>query len=104
MLNTHRKSLLGGLGLIGAAAALSLTVSPAAAATATGTLGISATVLATCFFTTTPLSFGAYTGSQTDATGTVLVTCSNSVPYNIGLDAGTATGATVSSRKMGGPG
>jgi spore coat protein U-like protein len=102
MLNTQRKSLLGGLGLM-AAAAFSLSVSPAAAATATGTMGVSATVLATCFFTTTPLSFGAYTGAQTDSTGTLLVTCSNTVPYNTGLDAGTAAGATVTTRKMTGP-
>jgi spore coat protein U domain-containing protein, fimbrial subunit CupE1/2/3/6 len=31
------------------------------------------------------------------------VTCTNTTPYNVGLDAGTSTGATVNARKMVGP-
>jgi spore coat protein U-like protein len=33
-------------------------------------------------------------------TSTIQVQCTNTTPYNIGLDAGTATGATVTTRKM----
>jgi spore coat protein U-like protein len=46
------------------------------------------------------LAFGNYTGAQVDATSTITVTCTNSSPYKIGLDAGTGSGATVTSRKM----
>src|SRR5262249_56597254 len=35
---------------------------------------------------------------------TITVTCTNTSPYNVGLDPGTATGATVTTRKMSGPG
>jgi spore coat protein U-like protein len=33
---------------------------------------------------------------------TVSVTCTNTTPYNVGLDAGTVTGSTVASRLMAG--
>jgi spore coat protein U-like protein len=33
-------------------------------------------------------------------TSTLQIQCTNTTPYNIGLNAGTATGATVTSRKM----
>jgi spore coat protein U-like protein len=32
--------------------------------------------------------------------GTITVLCTNGTTYNVGLDAGTGTGATVSNRKM----
>ncbi|WP_432207758.1 Csu type fimbrial protein [Burkholderia pyrrocinia] len=73
---------------------------PAVAATATATMAVTATVDSTCLITATPLAFGAYAGTQTDATSTLSVTCSNTTPYNVGLDAGLATGATVTSRAM----
>jgi spore coat protein U-like protein len=37
------------------------------------------------------------------ASSTVTVTCTNTTPYNIGLSAGLATGATVTTRSMTGP-
>jgi spore coat protein U-like protein len=58
------------------------------AATATGTLDVSATVGAVCSVTTTPVAFGAYSGSEINTTGGVSVTCTNLTPYNITLDAG----------------
>ncbi|MBD3828781.1 MAG: spore coat U domain-containing protein [Stenotrophomonas sp.] len=76
----------------------------AQAATATTTFQVTATVLATCQVSATPLAFGNYAGSQTDATSTISVTCTNGTAYNVGLDAGTADGATVTTRKMTGPG
>ncbi|MBP0656299.1 spore coat U domain-containing protein, partial [Mycobacterium tuberculosis] len=39
-----------------------------------------------------------------DASTTLSVQCTNTTPYNIGLNAGTGTGATVASRKMTGTG
>jgi spore coat protein U-like protein len=35
-----------------------------------------------------------------DNTSTLQVQCTNTTPYNIGLDAGTGSGATVAARKM----
>jgi spore coat protein U-like protein len=79
------------------------TAAPAAAATVTTTIAVTATVQATCLVTATSLGFGTYTGVQVDATSTVSVTCNNTTPYNVGLNAGLATAATVSTRKMTGP-
>ncbi|APH59659.1 Csu type fimbrial protein [Granulibacter bethesdensis] len=70
------------------------------AATSTTTFQVTATVQASCVIQAANLSFGNYSGSQTDATSTIQVTCTNSTPYNVGLSAGTGSGATVSNRKM----
>lgn len=88
---------------VGAAVAgIATLVAPqtAGAATATGSMAVSSTIQASCSVSASALAFGTYSGSQLDATTTVDVTCTNTTPYNIGLNAGTGTGATVSSRKM----
>jgi spore coat protein U-like protein len=48
------------------------------------------------------LNFGAQgvLTANVDQTSTLQVQCTNTTPYNIGLNAGTGTGATVASRKM----
>jgi spore coat protein U-like protein len=84
--------------------ALGLAPRPAMAATATTTFAVTATVQATCLVSATPMAFGTYTGAVANSTSAVSVTCSNTTPYNVGLSAGTATGATVTTRKMTGPG
>ena len=73
------------------------------AATATTTFSVTATVQATCLISASTLAFGTYTGVQIAATSTLQVTCTNTTPYNVGLNPGTATGATVTTRKMTGP-
>jgi spore coat protein U-like protein len=83
--------------------ALSLAPMPADAATATTTFAVTATVVATCLVSATPLGFGNYTGVVDPATSTVTITCTNTTPYNVGLSAGLATGATVTTRSMIGP-
>jgi spore coat protein U-like protein len=83
--------------------ALGLSTRHAVAATATTTFGVTATVQATCLVSATTLAFGTYTGAVATSTSTVSVTCTNTTPYNIGLSAGLATGATVTTRKMTGP-
>lgn len=90
-------ALLGGL-------ALGLAPDSAIAATATTTFGVTATVQATCLISATTMAFGTYTGVVANSTSTVSVTCTNTTPYNVGLDAGLATGATVTTRKMAGTG
>ena len=70
-------------------------------ATATTTFAVSATVPATCIVSATPMAFGSYTGVLINTvTSTITVTCTNTTPYNVGLSAGLATGATVTTRKM----
>jgi spore coat protein U-like protein len=74
--------------------------SSANAATATTTFTVSTTVLATCTVSAGNLTFANYSGAQVDNSSTVTVTCTNTTPYNVGLNAGTATSATVTTRKM----
>lgn len=76
------------------------TATVAAAATATSSMSVTATVQATCTISAGALAFGAYTSAQLDASSTLTVSCTNTTPYNLGLDAGTGSGATVNSRKM----
>jgi len=77
--------------------------SAAQAATSTTAVGVTATVQATCLISSTSLAFGVYTGVQLDSTATITVTCTNTTTYNVGLDAGTAVAATVTTRQMTGP-
>jgi spore coat protein U-like protein len=83
-----------------AALTLGVSAAPASAATAGSTMGISATVQATCLNTVSNLGFGTYTGVASAATATITVTCTNTTPYNIGLDAGLGAGASVTTRAM----
>ena len=84
--------------------ALGLVSTPAFATTATATFAVSTSIQATCTISTTPLSFGTYTGLTLNSTATLSVTCTNSTTYDVGLDAGTATGASTTNRSMTGPG
>ncbi len=71
--------------------------------TATTSFQVTAIVPATCTITANPLAFGNYSGVVLSSTTTIFVTCSKTTAYNVGLNAGTATGATVSNRSMTGP-
>lgn len=74
--------------------------SAASAGSATANLGVTANIVATCSITTSPVAFGAYSGAQIDATGTVTANCLNGTPWTIALGTGTGSGATTSTRKM----
>jgi spore coat protein U-like protein len=95
----QRKKLTLGL----AAGFVLLGTAAAYASTATSNFQVRIVINAQCLAaTTTTLDFGT-TGilsANVDATSTIQVTCTNTTPYNIGLDAGTGSGATVSNRKM----
>jgi spore coat protein U-like protein len=56
----------------------------------------------TCTITATPINFGIALGlgSARTADGALTVTCSNTMPYSIALNAGSTTGNTIASRKM----
>jgi spore coat protein U-like protein len=70
------------------------------AATVPSNVAVSANVQATCTNTATPLAFNVYSGVQSDSTAIVTVTCTNTTPYTVALNAGTAPTATVTTRRM----
>jgi spore coat protein U-like protein len=55
-----------------------------------------------CNVSATNISFGsiAALSAIVDATGTITVQCTQTTAYNVGLNAGTGAGATVTTRKM----
>jgi spore coat protein U-like protein len=81
---------------------LAIGVSPAAgqASTATTTIAVTATVLSFCTVTAVPLAFGNYSSAVNNATTTVVALCTTGTTYNIGLDQGGGTGASVTTRKL----
>jgi len=79
--------------------ALGLTSTPAAATTSNTTFQVTASVVATCSISASALPFGAYTGVALSNSTTVSVYCTNTTPYNVGLDAG-LSGGTVTTRAM----
>lgn len=91
------------IGTTAAMAAVALWNRPADASTATTTFNVTATVQATCLISGNNLAFGTYSGSAIGMTTTLSVTCTNGTTYNVGLNAGTASGATVTTRAMTGP-
>lgn len=100
----HTKSIKSAVyGLALGLLALGLGSRTASAATATTTFAVSATVQATCLVSATPMAFGTYTGAVVNSTSTISVTCTNTTTYNVGLSAGLASGATVTTRQMAGP-
>jgi spore coat protein U-like protein len=100
MISTVRKGLvLARMGLLGSAA-LGLACSTAMATVASNTFQVSATVAATCLISPNNLGFGTYSGVQVETTTTISVTCTNTTTYNVGLDPGQASGATVTTRQM----
>ena len=78
-------------------------VSASHATTTTSTFTVQATIIASCTINSaSTLNFGSI-GVLTAAvnqTSTLQVQCTNTTPYNISLDPGTGTGATVAVRKM----
>ena len=73
------------------------------AASTTSTFAVQATIAATCTINSaSTLNFGTLgvLASNTDQTSTIQVACTNTTPYNIGLDAGTGSGASVATRKL----
>jgi spore coat protein U-like protein len=85
---------------------ITATISPGTGSTfsnATSQSTISANVAKACSISANPLAFGVYAGSRVTSTTTLTVTCTNTTTYNVGLDAGQSSGATVTNRSMTGP-
>jgi spore coat protein U-like protein len=80
----------------------------ATAATTSQTFQVQLQIVAQCVInSTSALNFGsagvlggAAGTTNTDQTTTIGVQCTNSTPYNVGLDAGTTTGGTTSIRLL----
>jgi spore coat protein U-like protein len=71
--------------------------------TTTTTFQTQITLQATCtIVSATTLDFGTQgvLAANIDQASTLQVQCTNTTPYNIGLNAGTGSGATVATRKM----
>lgn len=88
---------------LGAVAGAGLSTGTAEAATTTSTFNVTATVQATCTVSATNLAFGAYAGVQVTGTTAIAVSCTNTTAYQVGLNAGATSGATVTTRQMAGP-
>jgi spore coat protein U-like protein len=71
--------------------------------TATTSFPVTAIISPSCTITANPLTFGNYSGLLLNSTSTIFVSCSKATPYNVGLNAGASTGATVTHRSMTGP-
>jgi spore coat protein U-like protein len=64
-------------------------------------------IIADCTIAANPLDFGQSQGVLDTAVSvntTLNVTCTNTTPYNVGLNAGNGTGSTTSARLMSGTG
>lgn len=68
--------------------------------TVTAQFSVTATIVKDCTVSATNLAFGNYTGAVKTSTSSVSVTCTNGTAYTVGLSAGLATGATVTTRQM----
>jgi spore coat protein U-like protein len=79
---------------------ITATVSGSGISSATATFSVTATIVKDCTVSATNLAFGNYTGGVSNSTSTVSVTCTSGTTYTVGLSAGLATGATVTTRKM----
>jgi spore coat protein U-like protein len=85
-----------------AAFSLSFGESGARATTTTGSFNVTVTIAATCTVNSaTNMAFGTVglLSANTDQTSTINVTCTNTTPYNIGLDKG-LNGTSVTTRQM----
>lgn len=75
----------------------------AQASTTQSTMSVSTTVQSSCLVSATPLAFGTYDPVSTtpaNATSSITVTCTSGTSFVVGLNAGSAPGATVTARQM----
>ena len=71
------------------------------------TFDVTLKIIANCVISAAPLDFGQTQGvlaSNVSVNTNLSVTCTNTTPYNVGLNAGTGTGSTTAARVMSGTG
>jgi spore coat protein U-like protein len=78
------------------------TACPTGAFTASTSTSATATVISSCSVSATNISFGTLGVLKTnnDATGTVTIQCSSTLPYTVSLDGGTSGATDPTQRKM----
>ena len=84
-------------------AACILSMGQSQASTSTTTFQVTATVNNACSVSANALSFGTYNpllSTAVNISGGINLTCTLGTAYQIGLNAGTAAGATVTTRQM----
>jgi spore coat protein U-like protein len=90
--------------ILGALLAVSPLVAPSAkASTSAGTFGSTITLQSNCqVVSSNTLNFGTQgiLAANTDASASFAVQCTNTTPYNVGLDAGTTAGGTIVTRLL----
>ena len=99
MLNLSHRYIYG----VGAAIVCLLQSVNSFGSTTTSTFTAQVAITATCTINSaSTLNFGTQgvLTANVDQTSTIQVQCTDTTPYNIGLDAGTGAGATVATRKM----
>lgn len=100
-----RWSAIAALSLLGASAAIPVGAAVYSTGTSTGPFDVTLKIVANCVISAAPLDFGQTQGllsTPINVNTTVSVTCTNTTPYNVGLNAGTGTGSTVATRYMSG--
>lgn len=75
-------------GLLGVIAGIFAATGPGHATTTTANIAVSMTITPTCQTNLTTLAFGTYAGVQSDVTASVNLTCTNSTPFTIAINAG----------------
>lgn len=80
-----------------------VTLPASASTTRTTTFQVSLVISNDCAISATALSFGTSgtLSANIDQSATLSVTCSNTTPYSVGLDAGSVSGSTVATRLLG---
>lgn len=89
----------------GIAAAAVLLADPSLSQTATAQFNVQMTITSSCQINSASnLDFGSsgVIADNRDATSTIIVQCTNSTPYTIGLNQGAGTGATIANRILSG--
>ncbi|WP_205746093.1 MULTISPECIES: Csu type fimbrial protein [Dyella] len=73
-------------------------------ATATANFNVTLTLTAGCTIAANPLNFGSagVLGTAINQQTTLSITCTNTTPYNVGLDAGSVPTSTIANRLMAG--
>jgi spore coat protein U-like protein len=93
---------------LGVLTGLAFVGGPASATTTSSTFQVQLQIQAQCVinstsaltFTTSGVLGGANGSANNDQTTTLNVQCTNSTPYDVGLDAGTTSGASVAQRLL----
>jgi spore coat protein U-like protein len=89
--------------LIALVSVAALSVPNANASTATGSFNSTITIQSNCqVVSTNTLNFGTQglLAANTDASATFAVQCTNTTPYNVGLNAGSTAGGSIATRLM----